>query len=219
MKDTLSVERLSRVHPLLQRRVEKFFNILEMKGMYPRIVQGYRTKLEQDALYAQGRTRPGKIVTNARGGQSYHNFGYAIDIAFIKPNGSINFEVTDEVGQIGRSCGLEWGGTWATFKDRPHFQLPLLPADITTTTAKDLNKIVSDMEKRETIQVVSTWAKEGVEHAKKFGISNWTNPQTMVGTEELWNMMKKYGHIEEEEPTIITKEAFATWVHRLFLSL
>ncbi|WP_305953442.1 M15 family metallopeptidase [Paenibacillus sp. P32E] len=52
------------------------------------ITQGLRTIAEQDALYAQGRTKPGQIVTNARGRTSYHNFGLAVDFALLLPNGS-----------------------------------------------------------------------------------------------------------------------------------
>jgi peptidoglycan L-alanyl-D-glutamate endopeptidase CwlK len=92
----------------------------------------------QDELYAQGRTKPGKIVTNAKGGQSYHNYGLAIDIVLlVDKNGDGTFEtaswqtnvdfdgdgVSDwmEVVKIFKMYGWEWGGDWK-FTDMPHFQ-------------------------------------------------------------------------------------------------
>jgi peptidoglycan L-alanyl-D-glutamate endopeptidase CwlK len=97
-----------------------------------------RTFAEQDALFAQGRSKPGKRVTNARGGQSYHNYGLAIDIVLIldkDKNGTFETAAWDvksdfdgdkkadwmEVVQIFKRYGFEWGGDWK-FLDLPHFQ-------------------------------------------------------------------------------------------------
>ena len=97
-----------------------------------------RTFAEQDALFAQGRTKPGKRVTNARGGQSYHNYGLAIDIVLLldrDKNGTFETASWDlksdfdgdkradwmEVVQIFKRYGFEWGGDWK-FVDAPHFQ-------------------------------------------------------------------------------------------------
>lgn len=81
-----------------------------------KIISTYRTFAEQDALYAQGRTTPGNIITNARGGESFHNYKIAFDIYCKDYN---------KVGAIGKKIGLEWGGDWETFKDLAHFQLTL----------------------------------------------------------------------------------------------
>jgi len=95
------------------------------------ITQTLRTKAEQDALYAQGRTTPGFIVTKAKGGDSFHNYGLAFDVALIVGNKVIwnkndnnhnKIDDWEEVGKMGESLGLEWGGRWK-FKDIPHFQL------------------------------------------------------------------------------------------------
>jgi peptidoglycan L-alanyl-D-glutamate endopeptidase CwlK len=97
-----------------------------------------RTFAEQDALFAQGRSKPGKVVTNAKGGQSYHNYGLAIDIVLIldkDKNGTFETASWDvksdfdgdkkadwmEVVQIFKRYGFEWGGDWK-FLDLPHFQ-------------------------------------------------------------------------------------------------
>lgn len=84
-----------------------------------------RTFAEQDALYAQGRTAPGKIVTNAKGGQSYHNYGLAIDVVEIKSGQAIWNTNWSEISKIGIRNGFEWGGNFKGFIDKPHFQMTL----------------------------------------------------------------------------------------------
>lgn len=95
----------------------------------------YRNNEDQAALYAQGRSSPGRIVTNARPGQSEHNktgadgkpASHAFDIAILE-NGKIDWSTANpkwkQAGAIGKSVGLEWAGDWITFKEYPHFQLP-----------------------------------------------------------------------------------------------
>lgn len=91
---------------------------------HPVLITGtLRTWAEQDALYAQGRTAPGPRVTNARGGESWHNFGRAFDVAFVVEGGGVTWEGPWEmIGKLGEALGLEWGGRWQR-PDRPHFQL------------------------------------------------------------------------------------------------
>lgn len=92
------------------------------------ITQGLRTIAEQNALYAQGRSKPGPIVTNAKGGTSYHNYGLAFDFALLLPNGtSLSWDINrdgdkdktadwQEVVQEAKRLGLEWGGDWTSLK-------------------------------------------------------------------------------------------------------
>ena len=100
----------------------------------------YRDFSAQEALYAQGRTEAGRKVTNARAGQSWHNFGCAIDVLPLrhgKPvwgtrgNGIDNdptddaiddLELWQRIGKIGESHGLEWAGRWTGFREFAHFQ-------------------------------------------------------------------------------------------------
>lgn len=96
------------------------------------VTQGLRTIEQQNALYAQGRTIPGNVVTYARGGESYHNYGLAFDIAVLKDgtptwDTKIDIDQNDvsdyvDVGEIGELIGLEWGGRWKK-SDMPHFQM------------------------------------------------------------------------------------------------
>lgn len=94
------------------------------------VTQGLRTWEQQDRLYAKGRTIPplGKryIVTNGKGGQSYHNFGLAFDVVILDDLGKPMWDAEHPswrlVGEIGKSVGLAWGGDWKTLKDLAHFE-------------------------------------------------------------------------------------------------
>jgi peptidoglycan LD-endopeptidase CwlK len=98
------------------------------------ITEDFRSVEEQDRLYEQGRTSEGSIVTNAKGGQSYHNYGLAIDFALMDINGVVIWDMKydgngngksdwSEVVEIAKSLGFQWGGDWANFKDYPHLQM------------------------------------------------------------------------------------------------
>lgn len=95
-------------------------------GLIVKITDTLRTQAEQDALYNQGRTTKGSIVTNCRYPNSMHNWGVAFDIC--RNDGKGAYENGDgwfkKVGAIGVRIGLEWGGNFKSFVDMPHFQLP-----------------------------------------------------------------------------------------------
>lgn len=115
-------------HPRLQKLAAELISKCAAKGLQIKIGETLRTKAEQDALYAQGRTTPGNIVTNAPGSSysSYHQWGTAFDI--YRADGRGAYYDSDgffsKVGAIGTSIGLEWGGNWKSIVDKPHFQLP-----------------------------------------------------------------------------------------------
>jgi peptidoglycan L-alanyl-D-glutamate endopeptidase CwlK len=99
-------------------------------GVEIRLVFGYRSITEQNKLYAQGRTTKGDIVTNAKGGHSYHNYGLAIDFVLIKggydmkaDNDQDGYSDWMEVVAQAKLLGFEWGGDWKSFVDNPHFQI------------------------------------------------------------------------------------------------
>lgn len=116
--------KLELLKPKVRGLAERLINECKNLGYQITITQTLRTIEEQDALYAQGRTKPGNIVTKAKGGYSLHNFGIAFDICPII-NGKAAWDDTalfKKIGEVGVSLGLEWGGTWANFPDLPHFQ-------------------------------------------------------------------------------------------------
>lgn len=101
----------------------QFLQDLREAGIHAKIISGTRTYEEQDVLYAQGRTRGGTRVTNARAGYSNHNFGLAFDIGIFDANGKYWEEspAYKKAGEIGMKLGLLWGGNWR-FGDEPHFE-------------------------------------------------------------------------------------------------
>ncbi len=111
---------LSQVKPFARALVQK----AALNGISIKIIGGFRTYAEQDALYAQGRTSPGPIVTNAKGGYSNHNFGIAFDVGVFEREKYLGDSPKYKaVGVLGTELGLEWGGNWKGIVDQPHFQL------------------------------------------------------------------------------------------------
>ena len=93
-------------------------------GIAIKVISGTRSYDEQNALYEQGRSKAGRIVTNARGGYSNHNFGIAFDIGVFEGGRYLEESPAYKaVGALGMKLGLEWGGNWKTIQDEPHFQL------------------------------------------------------------------------------------------------
>ena len=110
--------------PPAKQRAEAFIAAAKAKGIDLLVTSTYRDNESQDALYAQGRTAPGNIVTRAKAGQSWHNWRCALDVVPLV-NGKAIWDdqaMWKQVGEIGKSCGLEWAGDWVTFKEFPHFQ-------------------------------------------------------------------------------------------------
>ncbi len=116
---------LSLVYPPFARQLRDFEARLAAAKLPFFLYMAFRTFEDQDELYAQGRTKPGQIVTNARGGDSLHNYGlagdYVLDGSLEKPGIQWSWNVKAdldrdgrsdwmEMGAIARACGLEWGG-------------------------------------------------------------------------------------------------------------
>ncbi|AJD91524.1 hypothetical protein JMA_22070 [Jeotgalibacillus malaysiensis] len=96
------------------------------EGINVQISSGLRTHAEQNALYAKGRTAPGNIVTNARAGQSVHNYGLAVDYFLTNHTGTTATWTVNaqwrRVAAIAKSMGFTWGGDWTSFPDAPHLE-------------------------------------------------------------------------------------------------
>lgn len=130
--DKITLDRIELLHPALREEAKQIYaEICErLTGRATcRFAYTLRTFAEQDALYNQ---KP--KVTKAKGGQSYHNYGLAVDIVLLLNDGkSASWDtVTDfdndgladwqEVVYVFGLFGWEWGGNWKTFPDKPHFQ-------------------------------------------------------------------------------------------------
>lgn len=135
--DTITLARIELLHPKLRVEAKDIYTAIERSLINSRakvrFTHTLRTIAEQDALYAQGRTKPGKKVTNAKGGSSFHNYGLAIDICLIIDGKDVSWDtlkdydgdgVSDwmEIVSIFKSRGWEWGGDFKSIKDAPHFQ-------------------------------------------------------------------------------------------------
>lgn len=115
----------TRFQPIVRELLAKGQEAIKTTGWTLFITDGYRSIAEQNELYAQGRTKPGNIVTNARGGQSAHNYGLAVDLAFQKAGAlSYDSKLYALVYPIAKSLGVELGADLTGFSDKPHFQYP-----------------------------------------------------------------------------------------------
>jgi len=127
---------INKLHPAIRKMVGDFLADAQAQGIDLRIVQGMRTFEEQDKLYNQehdgiDNDGNGKIddksehVTNAKPGQSFHNYGLAIDVCpFVNGKPDWNSKLWSKIGEIGKKHGFSWGGDWKSFKDIPHFEYP-----------------------------------------------------------------------------------------------
>lgn len=122
------------LHPVVAENEGILVRMAARRGIEVVITHGYRSVEDQDALFAQGRSSSGRIVTNARGGESYHNYGLAIDFALRTPKGEIVWDMERddngngkadwlEVVDLAKELGFTWGGDWANFPDYPHLQM------------------------------------------------------------------------------------------------
>lgn len=144
MKDAISVERVKKLHPAVRDTFTKFITECENTlNITLRITMGYRTIKEQNDLYAQGRTKPGSIVTRAKGGQSFHNFGLAVDLVELvggQPNWKYDMS---NLFPIADKYGLECGGRWKSIKDMPHFEARTVNGHTFLENCKDLLAMVN----------------------------------------------------------------------------
>lgn len=116
---------ISLLHPKLRQIIPQIIQRCAERGLPVLVTDGFRSKAEQDAIYAKGRTAPGQIVTQVRWPNSAHNWGVAID--FCRNVRGREYDDGDgffrRVAEIAKQYGLEWGGDWTRFVDKPHLQL------------------------------------------------------------------------------------------------
>lgn len=134
--EQVSINRIQLLHPALRTEALQILRECDaaLTGRAKvRITQTLRTFPEQAELYAQGRTKPGNIVTKANAGQSIHNYGLALDFCLVIDNKDISWDTKAdwdndrqsdwmEVVSIFKRHGWQWGGDWRTFTDMPHFE-------------------------------------------------------------------------------------------------
>lgn len=123
----------SGLHPVVEEKSKELIAQAEEIGVSILITDGFRSVESQNEIYKKGRNDGGAIVSYARGGESYHNYGLAIDFALQTENGGISYDLERdgnqngkadwfEVASIGKELGFKWGGDWRGFKDYPHLE-------------------------------------------------------------------------------------------------
>ncbi len=128
-----TIENLAGLNRKFKAQAEKFLiaaqPICDRTGITIEVISGLRSWQQQAALYAQGRTKPGAIVTKARPGSSWHNYGLAIDLGLFANGKYLDSadpkradRIYKELGTLAATMGIEWVGTWKTFTESPHFQ-------------------------------------------------------------------------------------------------
>ncbi|HMN20159.1 MAG TPA: M15 family metallopeptidase [Ottowia sp.] len=122
--DSRSEKSIATLQPEVRPMARALVQRARASGITIKVISGLRSYAEQDALYAQGRSAPGPVVTNARAGYSNHNFGIAFDIGVFEGSRYLSDSPKYKaVGVLGVDLGLEWGGNWRTIVDQPHYQL------------------------------------------------------------------------------------------------
>ena len=123
-----------KLHPAVEENTSRLLKEAMDQNIEVIITEGIRSNSRQNELYEQGRSAEGNIVTHARAGESYHNYGLAVDYALKNSNGEIIWDIhydgnhngeSDwfEVASIAKELGFEWGGDWKNHKDYPHLQM------------------------------------------------------------------------------------------------
>ncbi|GLX68795.1 M15 family metallopeptidase [Paenibacillus glycanilyticus] len=122
------------LNPIVANKADTLVAQTGKLGIKILITDDFRSSEEQNVLYKKGRTEPGQVVTNVKGGASYHNYGLAVDFALVKPDGDViwdmKYDGNDngkpdwmEVVSAAKKLGFAWGGDWQSFKDYPHLQM------------------------------------------------------------------------------------------------
>jgi peptidoglycan L-alanyl-D-glutamate endopeptidase CwlK len=116
---------LNELIPIVQAMAHKFLSACTDAGIDVLITSTYRDNESQNALYAQGRTTPGKFITNAKGGESMHNYRCAFDFVPMIYGKAVwdDIDLFRKCGEIAEKVGLDWSGKWSgRFRELAHCQ-------------------------------------------------------------------------------------------------
>lgn len=187
---------------LLRRDVaancRKLIELAALAGCKVLVTNTVRDDEYQAYLYAQGRTRPGSIITNSKI-PTFHSVkaGLAFDICQnIKGKEYNDEKFWQVVGSIGKKIGFTWGGDWKGIVDKPHFQwdehgkytssmilagkypppMPLYKGDDDDMTKDEVLAIIKEYEAQKAKEQLPDWAKSELEEAVKLGITDGSNP-------------------------------------------
>lgn len=120
----INSRKIEDLHPVVASKAKAFIAAAKKQGIDVLITSTYRDNESQNALYAQGRTKAGRIVTNAKAGQSFHNYQLAFDFVPIVNGKAMwnDYRTFQKLGELGESLGLDWAGRWKSFPEMAHLQ-------------------------------------------------------------------------------------------------
>jgi peptidoglycan L-alanyl-D-glutamate endopeptidase CwlK len=188
VRSDVEMRGIDKLHPDMQKACNMFLDECKRQGLPVLITETLRTQEEQERLYAQGRTTPGKIVTNCRGYQSPHCWGVSFD--FCRNVKGKEYDNTDgffeRVGNIAKTIlkdteyRLFWGGDFKTFVDKPHVEMiKYLPNNSTKTliaqygTPENFMKTWNESEVEEmrykTVEEMPEWARQPIQELIDMG--------------------------------------------------
>jgi len=185
----------------------KWQELCRAAGLNVLITQTLRDDEYQADLYAQGRTKPGSILTNSKV-TTFHGVGLAFDFCKnVKEHEYDDLAFFKKAADIAKEMGFSWGGDWTSFTDRPHLQWDAggkysgsdvragrLPPDMEEyMTEADVIKIIEKHEAAKAKKSVSSWAKAAWAKAKKKGVFDGTAPQGAATREQLAVILDRLG--------------------------
>jgi peptidoglycan L-alanyl-D-glutamate endopeptidase CwlK len=124
----INSRKITDLHPKVAAMCQELIARCDAAGIDIIVTSTYRDHESQAELYAAGRTKPGRKVTNAKPGRSWHNWRLAFDVVPMRSGKPVWGTTGDDlvlwktIGKIGKEIGLEWAGDWVSFKEYPHFQ-------------------------------------------------------------------------------------------------
>lgn len=193
----------------VRENCEIFLELCKSAGLKVLVTQTLRDNEYQASLYALGRTKPGKIVTNSKT-TTFHGVGLAFDICKnVRGHEYDDLAFFKKCGEIGKQVGFTWGGDWKSFPDRPHFQwdnnrknlnyksVPAMPKyeeevmDVSKLTDKECYEILLKAQKHAATLPVSSWAKNDWEKSKNDKITDGSAPQKLATRQEISIMLNR----------------------------
>lgn len=178
-------EEIAKLNPIVAKKLCEILIEAEKQGLDILITDSLRTFEEQTKLYNQGRTMKGKVVTNAKAGESLHNYGLAFDIVPVANKQLMygDYDTYVKFANIAKAYGFEWGGDWVKFKDTPHFEY---------TQGHDWQYF----KKGGTLKEMETTLEPWQDNARTIAIAKkWTNgerPLDQLTRVELWETLRKF---------------------------
>lgn len=198
---------LNKLNPVFKPMVEKLVSKAKFGKWNLFVTEAFRSDARQDYLYAQGRTRSGKVITNAKAGQSDHNYGRAVDVAFKNIFGKVSWDIElfKKAGIISKDLGISWGGNWTNFKDYPHFFVTKKQIDKKDTLKKYEGKLIypGNIQNGAKHFLVKNGRLEWIQNEVEFFVSGFSFKDAIAVNPSLLLGVKQYIYtVDDKDPKV-----------------